>query len=484
MCYPSPDIFREDFTVNLTLGIWGWTVVLISVGAVLYSSIRGLFVPKATTQKDVVGYALAGRTLTAPLFAATLIATWYGSVLASGEFISNDGIMFLFCFGVPYYLAATAYALVMSRRLRSAQVLSIPESIGQYFGTSAAFAAALAVLVVSIPAPFMLSIGVLLHALTALPLWLCIVIGTSVSMMIVAKGGLRSDVAANVVQVFLMFAGFSALAIYCILAFGPLNTMIAALPTQTLAIPGNIGWTGVLVWMVIALQTFVDPNFFMRTAAANSPDAARRGLLYSVGGWVVFDMLQLTIGLYGVAYVSQNGGEWHFLLVAESVLPDAIKGVFVAALLSSITSALDGYLLSSAATIGHDIVPVVWKQKHGGLSEKKIPYTSLIATGIIGCLVAILVPSIVELILRAASIAVPGLLLPLIASVWKPMQTLFREKHGVPAWLLVVLPSVASAVTMYAHSIKLTSIEPMIVGICCSVILIPFTRVNNAVSQG
>lgn len=461
--------------MTLSLGVAGWCVVLFAVTAAITA---GRWVSRRTSsgsEQGTLEFILAGRSLTAPMFAITLIATWYGSVLASGEFIVRNGIMFAFCFGAPYYVAAILYAFFLSGKIRSSKAVSIPATIRNTFGKGAGIASAFAVAVIAIPAPFMLSLGIVIEALTQWPLWVCIVTGTACSLFIVAKGGLRSDVAANTVQLSVMYLGFAVLAVACVASYGTPTTMLHSLPAETLSIPGPIGWSGVVVWFLIALQTFVDPNFHMRTAAVRTPSAARNGLLVSVIGWAVFDLLQLTIGLYGIAYLPHAEPQWHFLVVAQAVLPDVLKGLFVAGVLSAIMSTLDGYALSSATTIGHDI----WGAFSAPNTGKKRLVISLIITGVGGTAAAISVSSIVDLIVMAASIAVPGLLLPLLASLWKPLKHIMRKKQGSPAWLLIIAPSAVAAVTLLYNHHGQYSIQPMFTGILASIVLLPFTKVHH-----
>lgn len=462
--------------MTFTLGTVGWSIVALSVAGAIVAGRWSTRKMQEKRDQGGLGFILAGRSLTAPLFAVTLIATWYGSVMASGEFIVRNGIMFLLCFGVPYYIAALCYALFLSKRIRRSSAITIPASITETFGKGAGLAASVAVLVISIPAPYMLSLGIILQVLTEWPLWVCIVLGTASSLVIVAKGGLRSDVAANVVQLTLMYGGFIALAIACVVAFGGVGTLVTALPPSTFDIPGTVGWSGVLVWLLISLQTFVDPNFHMRSAAARSPREAKRGMLLSVAGWVLFDILQVAVGLYGIAFVSTNDAQWHFLSVAQAVLPDVFKGLFIASIIAAVMSTLDGYALVSATTLGHDIMGMFSAKG----SAKRRLFLALILTGIGGTIAAITVSSIVDLIILAASIAVPGLMLPLIASVWHPLRALMRKQRGIPAWLLVVLPCVVSVATVFFNKTDIVAIEPMFTGLLASMTLFPLTRIHNA----
>lgn len=465
--------------MTFTLGSVGWSIVVLSVVGAIVAGRWNARKSQDQSDQGGLGFILAGRSLTAPLFAVTLIATWYGSVMASGEFIVRNGVMFLLCFGVPYYITALCYALFLSKRIRRSSAITIPASITETFGKSAGLAASVAVLVISIPAPYMLSLGIVLQVLTEWPLWVCIVLGTACSLVIVAKGGLRSDVAANVVQLTLMYGGFAALAIGCVVAFGGVGTMVSALPASTFHIPGTVGWSGVFVWLLISLQTFVDPNFHMRSAAARSPREAKLGMLLSVAGWVLFDILQVAVGLYGVAFVSSNDAQWHFLSVAQAVLPDVLKGLFVASIIAAVMSTLDGYALVSATTIGHDIMGMLSSKG----SAKRRLYLALLLTGIGGTIAAITVSSIVDLIMLAASVAVPGLMLPLIASVWHPLRTVMRKQRGLPAWILIVLPCVVATVTVIFNKTSGKVVEPMFTGLLASIILFPLTRIPNAANK-
>ncbi len=320
----------------------------------------------------------------------------------------------------------------------------------------------------------MLSLGVVLQGLTSLPLWFCVIIGTAASLLIVAKGGLRSDVSANLVQVVLMYAGFGALAAGCILNIEGVSSMVSRLPDAVFDVPGSIGWTGVAVWVLIAMQTFVDPNFHMRTSAARTATDARRGLLYSVVGWVVFDGLQLVIGLYGIAFASDGNHTGHFLSVAQLALPDVWRGLFVASVVSAVMSSLDGYALVSATTIGYDLLP-----GRGPNRERRL-VLGLVLTGIAGSVAAITIRSITDLISMAASITVPGLLLPMLMAIWPVLRRIIVTTGIIPPWLWIAGPSMIAAVFTVLRLNQITNVEPMFVGLLVSVALAPFTRMPHA----
>ncbi len=405
-------------------------------------------------------FILAGRTLSLPFFVASLVATWYGSVLGSGEFIMRYGVMFVFCFGVPYYVAAAVYARWVAGRIRSSSAVSIPDQIGVRYGAVARRVAAIIMLVITIPASYQLMLGQIVQTISGLSLESSLVLSTTVSLAYVYRGGLRSDVYANVVQMILMYGAMLALVIFSISTFGTPSTMLLALPETTTSVPGTLGWWPVVVWFVIALQTFVDPNIHVRCAAAADGNTAKIGLYLSIAAWMVFDVLQLVAGLYAVAFVGWVPAQETYLQLAQAVLPVAWKGVFFAGIIAAVMSTLDGYALVSATTISHDVIGSANQLPWG----KPTVRFGLALTGVLGIAAALLLPSVIDLLYLTASIVVPALLVPLLLS----LQRKFAPRGTKSALYQMILPAAAAtAAAIYGGA------EPMIIGFIAAAIVLP-----------
>ena len=69
-------------------------------------------------------FLVAGRRLTLPGFVASLVTTWYGGILGVGEYGWSHGLSSWLVFGVPYYLYALVFALLLARRARRTAALS------------------------------------------------------------------------------------------------------------------------------------------------------------------------------------------------------------------------------------------------------------------------------------------------------------------------------------------------------------------------
>ncbi len=89
-------------------------------------------------------------------------------------------------------------------------------------------------------------------------------------------------------------------------------------------------------------------------------------------------------------------------------------------------------------------------------------------------MMAITVPSIINLIELLASIAVPGLLLPLILALRTGQRGRGVRRGYLPDWTLIVVPMVTALLTHLVNNLFLHVVEPMFAGILVSVFLAPF----------
>jgi len=443
-------------------------LILIYILVVLYVGFVSSRKKKSGESKE--DYILAGRRLTTPLFVATLVATWYGNILGVGEFVYNYGIVAWVCFGIVYYIAAILYAFFIAGKIRDSSNLSIPEKINEKYGSTAAYISSFIVLIITIPAAYMLMLGIIIQLFTGWNLWLSVIAGSAVSLVYLYKGGFISDVFTNAVQFVVMYIGFAALLVFTMMQYGPVSEVWDALPTDHTKIFGGFGWMYILAWFFIAFQTFVDPSFYQRCAAAKSPSVARRGILISVSFWLLFDIITLLTGLYARANFSGIDPVMAFPVLGEAVLPVFWKGIFIIALLSTIMSTLDSYSFLAAVTIGNDILKPIMKSK----DSQSLIKMGLIITGVLGVLLAVLLPSPIEIVFRTASIAVPGLIIPLIIAYSKNYY--IRENIVV---LLMIFSSSTAFLWFLNQSYgyfnhEVFKMEPMIAGLLVSILFVIF----------
>lgn len=430
------------------------TEIMIVIGSLVAVHIAGA----VGSRKGRSDFLLAERSMSLPLLVATLVATWYGAVLASGEFVMRYGVVFILCFGVPYYLVAVAYAGWLSRRIRSGMAASIPEQLGHVHGPAARRLAAALLLVITVPASYQLMLGYVLVHLTGMPLTAAILVGTVISVAYVAVGGLRSDAYANVIQVVLMYGGMLVLTVAAMTYPGQSHTDGSPLRTELLNVPGTLGWAGIASWWIIAMQTFIDPTIYVRTASARNESIARRAILWSVACWVVFDVLQLLCGLAAAQHVASSDISTSYLALSMIILPPWGRGLVLAGIIAAVSSTLNGYALASATTLADDVLPALRPEITAWGGRYRL---GLALTILLGALIAIAVPSIIDLIFGAASIVVSALLVPTVLS---------HTRHA-PHFTSTILIAILVPATVATWALISQTAQPALVGIGTSLML-------------
>ncbi|OGU57706.1 MAG: hypothetical protein A2X64_06420 [Ignavibacteria bacterium GWF2_33_9] len=423
-------------------------------------------------------FILAGRKLTLPFFIASLVATWYGNILGIGEFIYNSGIVAWICFGIPYYISALLFSLFFSKKIRNLGYSSIPEQITGKFGKKAGFISSIIILLITLPAAYLLMLGVIFQIFSGISLELSIIISAILSLIYLFWGGLKADIWTNSVQFVLMYIGFGVLLIFSFLKLGDLSDMFAKLPASHLTITGGNSIQYVLTWFIISLQTFVDPSFHQRCAASKDSNFAKQGILISILFWILFDTLTLLTGLYAKAFLNLADPLQAYPILADMVLPIFWKGIFLTAVLSVIMSTLDSYAFVSAITIGKDIFSSF--KKFNEIETVRNIRIGLLLTTILSIIIAILIPSAIDIIYKTSSIAIPGLFFPIILSY----SSKYGFKKGMTVWSMIIPSAISFIWTLLSmlpnpYLYIFQEIEPMFPGILISLLFGIFTVKKN-----
>lgn len=455
----------------MSLSPTDWSIVIFYFVSVITT---GFIYSKKENVNDKSDYILAGRKITLPLFVATLVATWYGSILGVGEFVYNSGITAWLTLGVPYYIAALLFAFILSGKIRTFGSTTIPEQFSNSYGRLAGVLASIIVLVITIPAAYISMLGTLTSSLSGYDLIYTTIAATIISFVYIYHGGFKSDVYANVLQLILMYLAFSFLIFFCISELGSISLMMDNLPSYATNPLEKHSFQYLIVWYIIALQTFVDPSFHQRCAAATSPKTAKNGIIISVLLWLVFDMLTLFTGLYALAYIDISNPLDTYLVLGDTVLPNVVKGIFVAGLFATIMSTLSSYGFLSAVTIGNDLIKPYFKNTKSS-NDVKI---GLIITAIVGISISLYVPSVIDIFYNTASISIPGLLFPLLIS-YSSKFTL-RNNHAL---VIMIVSTIISGTWLLLKSftdiVVFGKVEPMLIGLLVSFILSLFFVIRS-----
>ncbi|MBX3097663.1 MAG: hypothetical protein KF812_12460, partial [Fimbriimonadaceae bacterium] len=392
----------------ITLAHLDWAVIGVFVALVLA---LGLSVRSG---KEPLEYLAAGRALSLPAFVATLVATWYGGILGVGESVSYYGVGAWLLIGVPYYVFGIGYALWLAPRVREANQISIPERIRVNVGDSSGTLAASLLFLLAIPAAHVLMLGTLVQAVTGWSTVVSVLVGTGIGAAFIFRGGLLADVRVSMFSFLMMYVGFAVVLVFCwnqVPLTGAIQDLTAhGYPGELQTLTGGQGWPAIVSFFILGAWTLADPGFHQRVAASSNPHIGRKGVLWAVACWVLFDLLSISTAIYGMTLVGDAPANPLLIYpaLAESVLPPGAKAIFLVGMAGTILSAAVGYALISGASIGREILA----QIRPGQSEVAASRWGIGIAMIVALAVALTLNSVVAIWYTWAGLVIGAVLLP------------------------------------------------------------------------
>jgi len=432
----------------------------------------GLKFAKKSLDED--NYILAARKLTLPAFVMTLVTTWYGLILGVGEFVFGYGVVAWVTNGLFWYVIYLFFALFMSKKIHDSGHTTLADQLREKIGKKSGTLGGIITYIMTTPAPYVFSLGILINFLFGISLGWAMAIGFGLSALYIWYGGFRAVVRTDILQFILMFLGFGLLIFFSIKTFGGFEFLKTNLPATHLTFVGELPIQTIVVWGLLACWTLVDPNFYARCFAAKDGNIAKKGVLWALVFWFIFDMATLVTGLYARAAFPESDALFSYLTLSNEVLPIIIKGIFVVTLLSIIMSTIDSFLFSSSTIIAKDFL----KKKWGDISLKTLTRVGIVITLILSLVLVLTLQSVIGIIYAVGTVGVSALLLPTLLSIFSK-----KKLNDILITISIATAAIASGVWLiegwmkqeYGWPVYRWNIEPMYIGIGASIIILLIT---------
>lgn len=445
----------------LTFGFWDYFIIIAYFITAVWIGFRSG--KKDSNSED---YLVMGRRLTLPAFVATLVASFYGGILGVGEFTYKFGISSWFLNAFPYYVFIFLFAIFLAKKIRQSKLFTIADKLELTYGKNVSIFGASMVFLLVTPAPYVFMLGLLTSMVFGFPLWVSMIITLVFSIVYLFKGGLNADVRVNVFEFILMFLGFGIIIPFCYFKFGGAEYLNTNLPASHLSLTGGNSVSYILVWFFIGAWAIVDPGFHQRCYAAKDENTARKGIFVSLIFWFIFDAMTTITGLYAVSSLKNiQDPAMSYPLLAESILPQFAKGFFFIGLLATIMSTLHSNLFISATTLGKDIIQRIKNSKD---VENNYTKLGIVITSLVSLLIAILVPSVVQIWYLVGSLTIPSLLIGVVSSYFEVLQ--IGRKWIFSAMIVSFLFSLIWVIFSIGY------IEPMYPGLIAGLVVYLFGR--------
>ncbi len=433
-------------------------VILVGVGIYLIAMlvIGALAARHSKTSTDFI---VAGRGLSLPIAASTLLATWMGAgtIMGAAGAAYSGGVYATIAdpFGAGACLLIAGMFFV--RTLRRMRLLTIMDLFHIKYGRHATLIAAVTQLVgfVGWVGAQLVAFGFILHALTGIPESLGIVLATTIVLAYTAAGGMWAVALTDAVQMVLMLIGLVLMVPAVVGEFGGWTQLMAAVDPASLRFtPAENSfneWTHYLsAWFVLGIGGLTGQDLMQRALSSRNEAVAQNACYLAGFGYLTFGLIPVFLGITGALLIPGIADPEHIVPeLALKLLHPGMQAVFVGALLSAIMSSADSALLAPASVIAENIAPMI-KPDINDHQKLAVVRWSIPALGILSLGIALWAGTVYDLMLDAFSLELVAMVVPLIAAVWweKANRTgaLASLYGGAACWIaaLVWLPDTAA----------------------------------------
>ena len=365
---------------------------------------------------------VASGSMTTPLLVCTLVSTYYGlDVLFGGsELAYEEGVVAWFWYSRPYYFAILLTALLLAKRLKKRDFMSLPDVVAERYGRGAQALVAVASFVYSLPLLSIMGLGVLFDVMLGMPFIYGVLLGATVSTVYTLMGGIMADALTDTVQFVLMCVTLAIAAVIVLENTGGMDGMQERLPAEYFSPRGTYPLSVLFVYSLAALSVLVEPAFYQRVFAAVSHRSVIAALLIGMLLWASFDWIVTVLGMSAAASGLEVEGRYALLEVVLPALPAGLAGLFVASVLATAMSTIDSYLLISGGNLAYDLYRPWLAPDIDDARLLRYTRYGVVVACVASVLLALFFQSMVAAWLFMATVLVVTALVPVLGALYLP----------------------------------------------------------------
>ncbi len=261
------------------------------------------------------------------------------------------------------------------------------------------------------------SIGLVFHSLLGVSPKTGTLMGCFVVLVYTTFGGLGSVIFADMLQFILLAVGMPLLLVLSVIKSGGIGTLMDRLPTELLSPFNKLSLPAFLsLFFSMMCGEALAPPYMQRLLIGKSPRSTARGTILSGLFSLPFFLVTAGVGLAARALDVTDTAASAMPDLILAILPIGLRGILMAAMVSIILSAADGFLNGATVSLVCDtILP-----RHPHLSDRaqlRLLRGVNLVTGITAVLVSFCVPDVFSILLLAYSFWSPVILVPLAAAL-------------------------------------------------------------------
>jgi SSS family transporter len=442
----------------ILLGIGLYVVMMLAIG--FYAS-RGAH--------SVTDFIVAGRNLPLWICSASIFATWFGTGIMMGAATSGYDRDMLMMVGEPFGSALALFlsGLFFARLYRRSRRLTWIELFEARYGRLAGVFAAVADIAASIIwlGGILFTFGVLLEALTGLPMAIGVFGGLTVIVIYTVAGGMWAVALTDFVQTIVLILGLFILLYVVLNDVGGWSAIAAQLPEHSMRLIPRVHTAGnwidwIHVWMTLGIAAIASTPIIQRALSARTEAVAQNSFYVATVLYLFIGVIPIILGLVAsVTMPDLEDPNAVLTKLAVEHLHPVLVVIFVGAILSSIMSTSDSVLLGVASVVSTNLLPLFRRRPDNGLrlsvARIAIPIAGLLAT-----YVAFSASRVVQVLIDAAAPLLAGIIVPFVLCFWWEKANTYGALTGMGGGLLGWL---------IARTMDST-IPPDLIGFCVSLV--------------
>ncbi|CCO07460.1 sodium:solute symporter family protein [Desulforamulus hydrothermalis] len=428
--------------------------------------------------KSPSDFNVGGRKLTTRLVSGSLIGAFVGgtSTVGTAQVAFQCGLS-----GIWFTLGAGIGCLLMGlflvKPLRQAEVDTIPQYLGKYYGTRVVTWA-------SVYTTLGMFIQIIAQILAAIPLLMVILpvtsgeaalLATALMVLYIFFGGFWGTSLVGLFKTVLIYASLGVAGIFSLKMAGGITGLqnhLSDFPYFTF-FPGGLSKELAAVFSVVV--GFISTQTYMQVVfAAKDVRSARNGVLLSGLLIPLIGAASVFIGMYMRAYYPEINAAMALPMFIINHLPPLFGGVVLAALLISLVMTGASLTLGVCTTLCQDIYQKLFRQQAGDSELLKVARLLVLLVG--SSALTVVLSHYNSLILQWAflSMALRGV------TVFFPLMAAVFYQGKVPPRAALVAITISPAVAAIWPFWQPVRIEPLYLGLAISLISLYLGSLGNS----
>ncbi len=452
-----------------------WIQYTIIVAYFIFIVTKGIRHSRDIKNND--DFLVAGRNIGWFFLLCTMGATVVGGGASIGAIGKTYewGILML-AVSAGWYVHFIFSGLFVAPRFREAKLYTVADYFGFRYGPKSRFVAFLLSLFFSIGVlgAQMVAFGKIITSMIPdLPYLWAVIIGGGMVIIYSTAGGLLAVIHTDVYQFIILIVGFAVTLILCVPDLVSNTAEISAVvPAEFFQLEGGKGWLFLIsTFFAFLLGETFSPGYATRYCVGKNIKETKKGIVGS-GVFLAFTFpaILFFIALYARLHFPNIDPEMALPKTILKLNNPFVGALIIAALMSAVMSSADSILNSSTAIFVKDLYEEYIAKSNPNIKKGLIiARTSSITLGILGILLALILPNVIDLLLLTYNLWAPGIILPVIIGVFTKMKS---EKLNLLIFITMITATLSTLIYMITSFKEI--IQPSVFGVLVSCIVFFF----------